>query len=154
MMSLSVCPIEIYRSIDFLERDLDFYLRWDCSTTKMMKIQIGVLACLIALSVIEFGLASANTVPAFLWSPHLQLSLSLSLYLYIIISLCKLWRWHILKSLLRIQFDKSLWGLGTGFDLMCVGTGLIGWFWFSKSGVLMVKWMRLWIIRWCLRRIL
>ncbi|CAF1934977.1 hypothetical protein Bca4012_074381 [Brassica carinata] len=38
----------------------------------MMKIQIGVLACLIALSVIEFGLASANTVPAFLWSPHLQ----------------------------------------------------------------------------------
>ncbi|CAH8349027.1 unnamed protein product [Eruca vesicaria subsp. sativa] len=38
----------------------------------MMKIQIGVLAFLVAISAIEFGLTSANTVPAFLWSPHLQ----------------------------------------------------------------------------------
>ncbi|KAG2315635.1 hypothetical protein Bca52824_018757 [Brassica carinata] len=39
---------------------------------KMMKMQIGVIALLVALSVVEFGLASPNTVPAFLWSPHLQ----------------------------------------------------------------------------------
>ncbi|XP_010465174.1 PREDICTED: uncharacterized protein LOC104745585 [Camelina sativa] len=41
----------------------------------MMKIQIGVVALLVALSVsslFEIGLASPNTVPAFLWSPHLQ----------------------------------------------------------------------------------
>ncbi|KAF3602240.1 hypothetical protein F2Q69_00038536 [Brassica cretica] len=38
----------------------------------MMKMQIGVLAFLVALSAIESGIASPNTVPAFLWSPHLQ----------------------------------------------------------------------------------
>uniref|UniRef100_A0A1J3K954 V-type proton ATPase subunit S1/VOA1 transmembrane domain-containing protein n=1 Tax=Noccaea caerulescens TaxID=107243 RepID=A0A1J3K954_NOCCA len=41
----------------------------------MMKMQIGVLAFLVALfvaSLAEFGLASPDTVPAFLWSPHLQ----------------------------------------------------------------------------------
>ncbi|CAH2053822.1 unnamed protein product [Thlaspi arvense] len=41
----------------------------------MMKMQFGVVAFLVALSVaslVEFGLASPNTVPAFLWSPHLQ----------------------------------------------------------------------------------
>ncbi|KAJ0263963.1 2-C-methyl-D-erythritol 4-phosphate cytidylyltransferase [Hirschfeldia incana] len=39
----------------------------------MMQMQrIGVLAFLVAISAIEFGFASANTVPAFLWSPHLQ----------------------------------------------------------------------------------
>ncbi|KAF2582666.1 hypothetical protein F2Q68_00002912 [Brassica cretica] len=45
----------------------------------MMKMRIGVLALLVALSVVEFGLASPNTVPAFLWSPHLQLRLSILL---------------------------------------------------------------------------
>ncbi|KAG2317890.1 hypothetical protein Bca52824_021012 [Brassica carinata] len=35
-------------------------------------LQIGMLSFLVALSAIEFGLASPNTVPAFLWSPHLQ----------------------------------------------------------------------------------
>ena len=44
-----------------------------------MKMRIGVLALLVALSVVEFGLASPNTVPAFLWSPHLQLRLSILL---------------------------------------------------------------------------
>ncbi|CAA7039099.1 unnamed protein product [Microthlaspi erraticum] len=41
----------------------------------MMKMQTGVLAFLFALSVaslVEFGLASPDTIPAFLWSPHLQ----------------------------------------------------------------------------------
>ncbi|EOA31058.1 hypothetical protein CARUB_v10014210mg [Capsella rubella] len=41
----------------------------------MMKIQIGVMAFLVAISMaslFEFGMASPNTVPAFLWSPHLQ----------------------------------------------------------------------------------
>ncbi|XP_056854396.1 uncharacterized protein LOC130503855 [Raphanus sativus] len=38
-----------------------------------MKMQIGMLALLVTLSAIEIGLASSpNTVPAFLWSPHLQ----------------------------------------------------------------------------------
>ncbi|KAH0904732.1 hypothetical protein HID58_044235, partial [Brassica napus] len=41
-------------------------------TKTMMKMQIGVLAFLVALSAIESGIASPNTVPAFLWSPHLQ----------------------------------------------------------------------------------
>ncbi|KAH0934175.1 hypothetical protein HID58_011292 [Brassica napus] len=43
----------------------------------MMKMRIGVLAFMVALSAVEFGLASPNTVPAFLWSPHLQLRLSI-----------------------------------------------------------------------------
>ncbi|KAJ0242405.1 2-C-methyl-D-erythritol 4-phosphate cytidylyltransferase [Hirschfeldia incana] len=38
----------------------------------MMKMQIGMLAFLVALFAIESGFASPNTVPAFLWSPHLQ----------------------------------------------------------------------------------
>nr|AAN60225.1 unknown [Arabidopsis thaliana] len=41
----------------------------------MKKIQIGAVALLVFLSVVslfEIGLASPNTVPAFLWSPHLQ----------------------------------------------------------------------------------
>jgi len=37
-----------------------------------MKMQFGVLAFLVTLSAIESGIASPNTVPAFLWSPHLQ----------------------------------------------------------------------------------
>ncbi|KAG5416115.1 hypothetical protein IGI04_003682 [Brassica rapa subsp. trilocularis] len=38
----------------------------------MMKMQFGMLAFLVALSAIESGIASPNTVPAFLWSPHLH----------------------------------------------------------------------------------
>ncbi|KAF8052439.1 hypothetical protein N665_1559s0011 [Sinapis alba] len=38
----------------------------------MMKMQMGMVALLVAFSAIEIGLASPNTVPAFLWSPHLQ----------------------------------------------------------------------------------
>ncbi|XP_048601199.1 uncharacterized protein LOC106377532 isoform X2 [Brassica napus] len=37
-----------------------------------MKMQFGVLAFLVTLSAIESGIASPNTVPAFLWSPHLH----------------------------------------------------------------------------------
>ncbi|XP_009124744.1 uncharacterized protein LOC103849765 isoform X1 [Brassica rapa] len=37
-----------------------------------MKMQFVMLAFLVTLSAIEFGFASPNTVPAFLWSPHLQ----------------------------------------------------------------------------------
>ncbi|CAH8381538.1 unnamed protein product [Eruca vesicaria subsp. sativa] len=39
----------------------------------MMKMQRCVVTLLVALCVVEFGFASSpNTVPAFLWSPHLQ----------------------------------------------------------------------------------
>lgn len=100
-----------------------------CSTRKMMKMQIGFLAVLMALSVaslFEFGLASPNTVPAFLWSPHLQLCISLFTLLVIIIQICLL-------------SDYGSWKLWTLSDLcpslleLCLRFGGLIWFmWLSK----------------------